>query len=251
MKLDKGLAIVIVALLACGTFIRNTQYTPNLESEKTLEVSGEGKITLIPDTLILSVTVTETGSTTELAQKKMNTTLSWLQNLFSNHNIPANQIKTRNLEVYPEYEYDIKTETEKFYAYLATQELQIKLTGDKFEEIGSKLIAELPSAWNVEIEDTIFSISDEKANIFEAREKAFEDAKANAEHLAKLANRKLGKVISISNEERYENYDNYTYESYSTKAFMTASSEAEEYKTYISAGEEEKTYRLYVTFELK
>lgn len=111
----------------------------------------------------------------------------------------------------------------------------------------------MPDSGNIILQDMTFSREDHVAGTNQAREKAFENAKKQAEHLAKLSDRKLGKVLSITDITSNDYYDSYPrYTSKSMNYIAAESADAEIVASeLVSAGEEKKSHNLSVTFALE
>ncbi|MDO4713637.1 MAG: SIMPL domain-containing protein [bacterium] len=251
MKLDKGIAIVITALIMSMTAIWAVRYQSPLQQEKSLTVEGYGEVKLIPDTLNLNLEITATGSTTQQAQTKMIEMLLGVKEILSGQQIPPQQIKTLNMQVWPDSYWN--DGEEKIRRYEASQNLLVQIKGENFQELGATIIAQLPDSGNILLQGVTFSIEDHSAGVQQAREKAFEDAKNQAEHLAKLSGRSLGKVLSITDTNDYNHYDSYPrYTSKSMNYIAAERADAEMVASeLVSAGEQEKSHNLSVTFALE
>jgi len=58
--------------------------------------------------LILNIAVEETKDTTELAQTEVNKKINTIQEILESHKIKDGDIKTTNMNVYPDYDYKEK-----------------------------------------------------------------------------------------------------------------------------------------------
>lgn len=246
MKTMDRLIILLVGILACGTYVWSVKYQPTPQDSETISVQGEGKAKIAPDTLNLSLSITETGATTRQAQQNMADKLLAVKELLSGYNIPDEKIKTENLNVSPEY--DWKDGERRLLRQQANQTLNIEISGEGFEAQGSKIISMLPKAGDIRVNSSDFRVSDLNAGVDQARENAFENAKIKAEHLAKLSGKKLGRVLSIT--DGVANTDQYPV--YSRNMMMKSAEDALpiENDALLSAGEQERSHTLHVVFQL-
>lgn len=66
---------------------------------------GEGKASVAPDMLVINVSISELAATTELAQKQANDKVNALKAILKTAEIADKDIKTTNVNAYPEYDY--------------------------------------------------------------------------------------------------------------------------------------------------
>jgi uncharacterized protein YggE len=55
--------------------------------------------------LILNISVEEIKETTEQAQTEANKKINQIKNIIQEHNIKNSNVQTKNMNVYPEYDY--------------------------------------------------------------------------------------------------------------------------------------------------
>jgi len=58
-----------------------------------------------PDMLTLNITVEETKETTEQAQTEVNKKTNQIKAIIKEYNIKDSDVQTKNINVYPEYDY--------------------------------------------------------------------------------------------------------------------------------------------------
>ncbi len=162
----------------------------------TVSVIWEWKSYVVPDTLIINATVSELADTTKEAQEMANKKIAQLHKILAEQDIDKENIKTNRLNVYPEY--DWKEDWKKLRGYKSQQSLTIEIEWKKQIDKGNVIIDAISEIGAVNINNTRFELKDKNAWYLEARENAFEDAKAKAEQLAKLGWVSLGKPIMIT-----------------------------------------------------
>lgn len=249
MKTIDRLTILLVGILACGTYVWSVKYQPAPHDAETIAVQGEGKVKIVPDTLNLSLSITETGATTKQAQQNMAEKLLAVKKLLSGYQVPSEKIKTENLNVFPEY--DWTDSGRRLLWQQANQTLNIELSWEGFEEVGSKIISMLPKAGNIRINSSDFSVSDSNAGVDQAREKAFENAKLKAVQLAKLSGKKLGKVLSITDGWSTNEGSPIYYGNMMKLNSVQTEDAIIENSDLLSPGENERTHSISVIFELE
>lgn len=238
----RGRVAILCTLLFCGTYFAGIHYQNNQKSDFVITVTWEGKTKQTPDHVEINLSITETGATSVDAKSQATKTMQELEKLLSGSQIPANQIKTQNLSLQQQRDYISGARVVN--GYEADQRLSVNLSGSDVEQQAEDLLGKLPS--KVKVDSTNFSVIEKKFGREEARLAAFEDAKKQAEQLAKLAGKKLGKVVAFG--EATQNF----YPSYPQATnFMAKSVESSPQDAILYAGEEEQITTLTVSFELE
>jgi uncharacterized protein len=170
------------------------EYTIN-----TVNVTAEGEVKGVPDTVKFNVTVSETEGTVESAQSETNKKVAQIRDILSENDIPDENIKTVSLNIYPEYEW--KENRRELIGQKATQSLSIQIEDvDESAEKPAIIIDEIVKIDNIRVGQISFDIQDKGQLFQEAREKAYEEAKKKASDLAFLAGRELMKPVSITDK---------------------------------------------------
>lgn len=211
MKKEKIISLVII----CSTIIIASfmltkvnfyiqGWNTNNSIENTISVQWDGKVFVTPDILTLSINVEETKPTTAEAQKEVNKKVNQIKEIIKEYKIKDSNVQSKNINVYPEYDY--KDTWRKLLWYRASHNLEIKIKGANLENkgIGGKLIDAISNIWWVIINNISYDIEDKTPYYSQARELAMGKANQKAKELAKVAGVKLLKPISIS-----ENIDTY------------------------------------------
>jgi uncharacterized protein YggE len=208
MENNKNLTPVIIISLTLllsalflsrtGIYIKNTGgVESNGKISNTISVSGDGKVNAKPDMVQLTVGFQETASTSKAALDKVNEKTDAALRVLKNNNISDTDITTKNLNVYTEYDYS--GSARRIIGQRASQTMEIKIKKiDEKATKATKIIDELSSIDNLQINGISFDIEDKTELFSKARELAFNKAKQKAEELAKLSKVKLVKPISIS-----------------------------------------------------
>ena len=156
----------------------------------TFDVTGEGRVTVAPDTANVSAGVSATGSTVKEVQDKMNAAINKVSASIKNLGIESKDIKTSNYNVNPIY-----GESQRITGYSANTNLSIKVRDIK------KVNAVIDSAIEAgatNVSNLGLTVSERSVFENEARKKAVEEAKKKAENAAKTAGFMLGKIVNYS-----------------------------------------------------
>jgi len=179
---------VIQIILFC--LLSNVINSQNIALQPSIDVTGEGIVTIVPDKVTINVQVENKGQNPkELKQKNddiVNTVLLFIKNM----DINDSDVKTQYIRLNKNYDYQTKT-----YNYIANQSISIILKDlSKYEELMNGLLG---SGIN-RIDGISFSTSKEKELQSQARIKAMQNAKMKAEEYAAVLDQSIGKAISIS-----------------------------------------------------
>ncbi|HRX64084.1 MAG TPA: SIMPL domain-containing protein [Candidatus Absconditabacterales bacterium] len=201
-----SLAIICATILIAAFFMMNVDFyiqdasnnLPNNLVSDTISVQGDGEVFATPDILILNIAVEETKDTTELAQTEVNKKINTIQEILESHKIKDGDIKTTNMNVYPDYDY--KEKGRELIGYKARHSVQIKIKNANLENdgVGGKLIDSISQIGGVLVNSIDYDIEDKTPYYTEARKLAMEKAKQKAQELAKVAGVSLDKPTSIS-----------------------------------------------------
>ncbi len=160
----------------------------------SISITGEGKVTSVPDVAKIQLGYSVEKKTVADAQKentaKMNAVIDKLKKDFK---IDEKDIKTVNYFISPQYNWNDGRQSLR--GYLVSQDLGVKVREmDKVSQI-------LDMAGSVglnQIGNLSFEIDNPEELKQQAREKALAQAKEKAEALAKIVGVKLGNIISFS-----------------------------------------------------
>jgi uncharacterized protein YggE len=164
-------------------------------------VSGEGKVTVIPDTGIVDVGINITRPTVKSAQSDVNNIINKISSDTKKLGVDAKDIKTSNYSIYPEYDY--RASSSKITGYRVTASLTIKVRDlDKINTVIDTATADganTVSGIQLTVDET-----KQKQLLQQAREEAVKEAKIKAESLARAAGITLGRIVNV--QESGDNY---------------------------------------------
>lgn len=162
------------------------------ESQKfipQITISGEGKVKTLPDQVLLSFGVNNSGKDAAEVKKLNDTTLDKIIKLIKRFGIAPADYQTTQVSLHKSYETDKKKEK-----YFATQRISLLLKDiSKYDALVMALVDE-----GVTIIDQVeFKSSKLESLKSEARKLAILDAKKKAQDYVEAINQKVGKAIQI------------------------------------------------------
>jgi uncharacterized protein YggE len=159
-----------------------------------INVSGEGKVKVIPDQASISISIETKGTKAADVKNDNDKKMDAIIKFIKKSNIAKEDFQTQRVSLKPNYDYD-----KKKHNYMATQSLQILLKDlSKYDELMEGLVNEgINRIDNVEFKSSkLIQIQSE------ARKLATKDAKAKAEDFVSALGQKVGKAILISDNSQ-------------------------------------------------
>lgn len=234
-------------------FVGNSMIQSNKNNQQTsagitntISVMGEWKASVAPDMLVINVSISELGATTEAAQTQANEKVNKLKDLLKAADIADKDIKTTNVNAYPEYDRS-NAGGRKLLGYRAQQSLTVNVSGENFWEKWWNIVTQISKIGGVNVDNTYFDLKDKNTAYAWAREKAFADAKEKAEQLAKAGGVTLGKPVMITDN----GYANVPGPIYYAKGMETTTADSAAGSNALSPGQTEVTINVNVMYEIK
>ncbi len=200
--LAAGLVMVlaIVGLAGCSpgtTALGNVEGISISNQQQGIWVSGQGKVTAVPDiaTLRLGIEAQET-SVTE-AQTQAAEAMDKVMTALTANGVAEKDIQTQYFSIHRVTKWDRDTEQEVVVGYRVTNMIAAKIRD--IDKAGTIIDAVAEAGGDfTRIDNISFSIDDPSDYYQEARQEAMAEAKAKAQQLAQLAGVTLGKPTYIS-----------------------------------------------------
>ena len=166
-------------------------------------VTGEGKVSVVPDVAILSLGVEAQAITVVEAQQQAAEAMEAVFEELDKNGVAKKDIKTQHFSIYPVRRWDRDKDEEILVGYRVTSTVTAKIR--KVDEVGTIIDAVTKVGGDyTRIKNSIsFTVDDPTAYSEEIREKAMADAKTKAEQLADVAGVELGKPTYISESSGY------------------------------------------------
>jgi uncharacterized protein YggE len=202
-----------------------------------ITTSGNGTVSVIPDAVKVTATVSVLGATSKAALATANTTSVAVRKALTANKIAARDVATQSISVFPEYSY-LDNSTPVISGYRASQSFSITVRAADTAGAVVDAIVDAGGA-NVMINGASpFVLDNEKATDL-ARAAAVKSAKAKATSYAKLLGVKLGRVVFL-NEQSSPN----------PLPMFGVSAKAEDAPTQIDLGQQEVTVLVTVRWSI-
>jgi len=212
------------------------------QNANQITVSGEGKVYAKPDVAVVNLGVTTEGQTTADVIKSNTDKMNAVIKAVKDSGVDEKDILSTAYSLSPLYNYT-EAKGRVFQGYTLDQNIEVKIRD--FTKIGDILSKATAKGANL-ANNLQFTIDNPEQFKQEARAKAIEQAKANAQNLAKVSGIKLGKLINV-----YENYSPYPI-MYNTKALGLGGGAAESAPApTIQPGQQEIDVTINLTYQVK
>jgi uncharacterized protein YggE len=163
------------------------------DATRTISVNGEGRVSIPPDVVMMSLGVDERNADLNAAQtaadEKMDAIIAALQA----NGVAEDDIQTGNYSIYAERDYE--REGQPVTGYVVSHTVTAKVRD--IDNAGNVVSAAIDAGAN-NVGGIWFGLDDPAGAIQQARELAVADAEAKATELARLANATLGPIQVIS-----------------------------------------------------
>jgi len=190
-----GVVIILGGIIVANRFNAPTPpATINGQSEG-LNVSSEGVVYATPDIAKLRFGVQQIGPDAGRVEEQISDSIANIKDALGDQDIDDKDIKTVSFGVYPDYGAYPLNENSRIRSYTGSHILEVTIRDlDTVNDIASAVI----KAGANQVENVYFTVEDPEEWYQEARSQAVSKAKAKAEQLAKEADIRLGKLISIN-----------------------------------------------------
>ena len=205
-----GLALVlaIVGLAGCspGSTVLEGIEGINISSQQAgISVSGQGKVTAVPDIATLRLGIEAQEASVAEAQTQAAEAMDKVMTALTESGVAEKDIQTQYFNIRQVTKWDRVTEEETVIGYRVTNMVTAKIRD--IDKVGVIIDAVAEVGGDLTRIDSIgFSIDDPSDYHEEARQEAMADAEAKAEQLAELAGVTLGKATYVSEGISYPIY---------------------------------------------
>ncbi len=205
-----AIGIIAIATVAYAGLIYARAYSQSIEpaSFRSFAVSGEGKVTAVPDIAQFTFgVVTQGGKDIATGQKTTTNKMNALIDFIKSQGVDAKDIKTEQFSIDPRYQYydcsqrmvsSVSAPTPcpppDIVGYTITQSASVKIRD--FAKIGD-IMGALSGKGANSVSQLTFTLDDPIKAEMEARDKAIAQAKEKADAIAKAGNFSIGKLLSI------------------------------------------------------
>lgn len=158
-----------------------------------LAVVGEGKVDVIPDTANVQAGIAAEGKTVKEVEGKINEINNKIVSTLERLKIDKKDIKTSNYSINPSYNFTPNGRN-NISGYTGNSSLTLTI---RKQELVPKVITAATEAGANQVYNSGFTVDDPSKYREEARDKAIQNAKAQAQKLSKELGIKLGRVVNI------------------------------------------------------
>ena len=192
LLLASCLVLIITASAVGCTGISSVS---NGQQSTGILVTGDGKVSAVPNVVILNLGIEAQAITVAEAQSQAATAMTTVVKEIDNHRIDKKDIKTQHFSIVPVRRFEKNRQI--LIGYRVTNMVTVKIR--KVANTGAIIDAIARTGGdNTRINSLSFTIDDPAAYHKEARGKAMADAEAKAKQLADFSGVKLGKPIYIN-----------------------------------------------------
>jgi uncharacterized protein YggE len=183
----KNAALILFTLFTVATQAQEIKPIP------MINVSGEGKVKVVPDQVAISISVESKGSKSADVKNENDTKIDAALKIIKKY-VAKEDYQTQRVALNPNYDYE-----KKKYNYIATQTVSILLKDlSKYDA----LMEELVNTGINRIDNVEFKSSKLAQLQSDARKLAVKDAKAKAEDFVSALGQKVGKAVAISDNSQ-------------------------------------------------
>jgi uncharacterized protein YggE len=237
-KLRTVLTAVTVAAVAGVVALAIPANGAGTTDNRFITVTGVGTISVVPDAVRFSATVSTVGSTNAAALSTASKSAAAVRAALKDAGIATKDIRSANISVYPEYNWTQETGT-KITGYRASQSFDVLVrTASKAGTIIEAVVTAGGDA--VQLGGVMPTTLNPATATEDARAAAVANAKSKASSYAKLLGTSIGKVLSL------EEQSSPVYSS----PFPMAKAEAADSAVQIDLGEQDVTVTITVRWAL-
>jgi len=194
-----GLALVlgIVGLVGCSPGSTTVEAINVRSQQEGIWVTGEGKVTVVPDITTLRLGIEAQEVSVAEAQTKASEAMNKVMAALTDSGVAEKDIKTQYFSIRQVTRWDNVKEEEVVVGYRVTNMITAKIRD--IDMVGPIIDAVAEAGGDLtRIDNIAFSVDDPTAYYEKARQKAMADVEAKAKQLATLAGVTLGKPTYIS-----------------------------------------------------
>ncbi len=227
------------ALLLVSILLATALQAQEIKQIPLINVSGEGKIKVVPDQAAVSFAIETKGSKAADVKNENDSKMDAVLKFIKKMTIAKEDYQTQRVTLYPNYDYEKKKNN-----YMATQSVTILLKNLNIYEV---LMDGLVDLGINRIDNVEFKSSKMEQLQSDARKLAMKNAKAKAEDFVSMTNQKVGKAMTISDNSQVYYPTRQMYE----MKTMAMANDGGAPKETLAAGEIEIVVNVTVSFVLE
>jgi len=186
--------VLATLLLLAGPLAALAQ-APVPPPPRTLSVSGQGEVRGEPDRAFVTLGVEARSPKMETARAQVTRTVEAVLKLTQDLKIDPKHVHATRINIQPEYNWDGQARERTLLGYMVARQVQVELRN--LDQLGALLEKAVDAGVN-QVGDPQLDASRKRELEREALAKAVEDARMNAEAVARAAGVRLGGARTIS-----------------------------------------------------
>lgn len=199
------LVIATLGATGCDSFSPPSRTTSGgvISGQSTgIWVTGEGKVTVVPDIAILTLGVEAQADTVAQAQSEASSAMNAVVSELDSRGVADKDIQTRYFRIYPVRDWSQERGEEQLVGYRVTNMVTVKVR--EVDDTGAIIdaVARVGGDY-IRIDNISFTVDDPVPYQKEAREKALADAHEKAMQIADTAGVGLGEPTYINESGSY------------------------------------------------
>jgi uncharacterized protein YggE len=191
-------ATALSRLICCGLLIVSAAAGAADPPDRLVTVSGSGEVQAVPDRALVIVSTEARNPDLQTAQQEVNRAVERFLALCDELRIPRQQVQSSAANVHAEFDWNNETRERRMLGYYVSRQLQVDLRD--LDSLGQLMERAVTSGVN-QVSPPQLGTTREDALRREALTKAAEDARLNAEALAKTLGARVGKVRRIASAD--------------------------------------------------
>lgn len=184
-----------LAIVLSAAFISLPAFAADDTRPRTVSVSGTGEVTAEPDMAQVTLGVEARKPTMAEARAEVSATVERVLALCRNLGIDPKLVNATRVQIQPEYSWNEKDRKRVLLGYMVSRQVQVQLRD--LESLGSLLERAVDAGVN-QVNDPVLDSSRRKEFERDALARAVQDARLNAETLARAAGAGLGPVRTLN-----------------------------------------------------
>lgn len=185
----------LLGVMMCASVVPSGAFAAEAERPRIVAVSGQGEVQAEPDQAIVTLGVESRKPRLEDARAEVTKTIDAVLKLTRDLKLDQKYVRATRVNVQPEYNWDNNARERNLIGYFVSRQVEVDLRD--LEKLGTLLEKATDLGVN-QLGDPRLESSKRRDLEREALAKAVQDARLNAETVAKAAGAKLGAARTIS-----------------------------------------------------
>jgi uncharacterized protein YggE len=191
-------ATALSRLICCGLLVVSAAAGAADPPDRVVTVSGNGEVQTVPDRALIMVSAEARNPDLQTAQQEVNRVVERFLALCDELRIPRQQVQSSAANVQAEFDWNNETHQRRMLGYYVSRQLQVDLR--ELDRLGPLMERAVTAGVN-QVSPPQLGTSRAEALRREALTKAADDARLNAEALAKTLGARIGKVRRIASSD--------------------------------------------------